>query len=196
MSDRVRVQEKFTEEELQYLYSAPWEQAPSDHPHLENCPEPWTYWNIMIGLGKSFGPITSMADMSCGDARIARELGEFYGVEPVLGDYAPGYQYQGTLQETVPQLDVVDLFICTNTVEHLDDPDSDLKLVREHCTNLLVSTPVEEWEEPSTGHYWAWSRKGVEDMLNDAGFQVSAYVELDLTPWWNPHCKHGTWACR
>jgi hypothetical protein len=193
---RVRVQDRFTPEELVELYSAPWEQAPNDHPHLANCPNPWTYWDLTIALGQGFGKVASLADMSCGDATIARALGEYNEVVPLLGDLASGYEFEGSLQETVSLLPVVELFICTNTLEHLDDPDADLRLIRDHTDKLLVSTPVDEWNEPSGGHYWAWSREGVEEMLGAAGFQVSAYVELDLTPFWNPHCKHGMWACR
>jgi hypothetical protein len=193
---RKRVHETYSSSEFLALYSEPWEQAPTNHPHLENCPNAWVYWDLMISVGKSFRDVSSIADLSCGDATIARVLGEHYGVEPVLGDFAPGYEYTGFLSSTVPQLEVVDLYVCTNTVEHLDDPDSDLKLIREHCREMLCSTPVEEWDEPSGGHYWAWDREGVEEMLRRAGFRVSAYVELDLTPFWNPHCKHGIWACR
>lgn len=191
-----RVAEKYSDGEFNQLYGAPWEQAPADHPHLAHCPNPWIYWDLMISVGKSFSDITSIADLSCGDARIARAIGEHFDVEPVLGDYAPGYPITGMLAETVPQLEKVDLYVCTNTIEHLDDPQSDLALIREHCTEMLLSTPVEEWSEPSGGHYWAWDRDGVEGIAAEAGFEVSCYVELDLTPYWNPHCKHGIWAMR
>jgi hypothetical protein len=193
---RERVHDVYSDGEFAALYSEPWTQASPDHPHLEHCPNPWVYWDLMIAVGKSFSDVTSIADMSCGDARIARALGEHFGVEPVLGDYAPGYSYTGLLSDTVPLLMPVDLYICTNTVEHLDDPDTDLKLIRQCTRELLLSTPVEEWHEPSGGHYWAWDREGVEDMASAAGFEPSAYVELDLTPYWNPHCKHGIWAMR
>lgn len=193
---RERVRPAYSAVELTELYGRPWEQAPADHPHLEHCPNPWVYWDLIVAVGKSFEAVSSIADLSCGDGRIARALGEHFGCDPVLGDLAQGYPYRGTLQETVPMLGVVDLYVCTNTVEHLDDPDSDLRLIRPHCREMLLSTPVDEWVEPSGGHYWAWSREGVEEMVQAAGFEVSAYVELDLTPWWNPHCKHGIWACR
>ena len=43
----------------------------------------------------------SVADLSCGNAEIARGL----GVEHVvLGDYAPGYQLCGPIEETVEAL--------------------------------------------------------------------------------------------
>ena len=193
---RERVHDRYSDAEFDELYKAPWEQASPDHPHLEHCPNPWVYWDLMVAFGKSFSGVGSIADMSCGDATVPRALGEHFGVAPMLGDYAPGYAYTGTLQDTVPLLPVVDLYVCTNTVEHLDDPDTDLKLIREHCTEMLLATPVEEWHDHDNGHYWAWDRDGVEEMAAAAGFTVSAYVELDLTPFWNPHCKHGIWAMR
>jgi hypothetical protein len=193
---RQRVHDTYTDQEFAELYGEPWQQASPDHPHLAHCPNPWVYWDLMVAVGTSFADVTSLADLSCGDGRIARAIGAHYGVDPVLGDLAPGYEHQGFLAETVPKLGVVDLYVCTNTVEHLEDPDGDLTLIREHCTELLLATPVEEWTDADNGHYWAWDREGVEEMLMDTGFQVSAYVELDLTPYWNPHCKHGIWACR
>ena len=58
-----------------------------------------------VELGKTLDQgIGSIADMSCGGAGVTPELGRYYGVVPILGDFGNvyGYQYVGTFQETVP----------------------------------------------------------------------------------------------
>jgi hypothetical protein len=185
---------RYSQAELDADYSRPWEHAGYDHGNLANCPNRWTFWNVCVAFGEGFGRVGSIADMSCGDAKIPRALAEFSEVEPLLGDYAEGYPYRGTLQETLPQIPVVDLYVCTNTLEHLNEPDEDLRLIREHCANLLLAVPIDEWDAAGQ-HLWAWSKEGVEDMIAAAGFARSAYCEVDMTPLWE-HLKFGIWACR
>jgi len=193
-SRRRRTEPSLTAGQMEQYYSHPWEHAGYDHVNLANCPNRWTFWNVCVAFGEGFGKVTSLADMSCGDGRIPKSLADYSGIEPILGDYAPGYPYQGTLQETVPQLDVVDLYVCTNTIEHLEDPDGDLKLVRDHTRQLLLACPIDEAEAVGE-HVWAFTKLGVEEMLVEAGFERLAYCEIDMNPVWE-HLKFGIWACR
>lgn len=166
------------------------------HSDLKNCPDFWIYWGIQIEFGKGIGRVSSIADLSAGDARITRPIAEHSGVEPILGDVAPGYPIQGELTDTVRDISAVELFVCTNTLEHLDDPDGDLRLIRSKADKLFASGSLDEHAEPSGDHYWSWDRGDLEQMLESAGWRVSAYCELDMTPYWYPHCKFGMWACR
>ena len=173
---RHRARPMLTDDEMHTLYDRDW--GPFAQPERDAA---------TVELGKTLEGISSIADMSCGGAGVTPELGRYFGVIPTLGDFGNvyGYPYVGTLQETVPQLGVVDLFVCTETVEHLDDPDADLKLIREHCRNLLLTTPI--WEEPevvSHGHLWTWRRSDVEEMLADAGFTPTAFVEVSIFGLW------------
>jgi len=190
-----------TPEEIEAGYAHPQAQAHGPegylHGNLANCKNRFIHQNVEVAFGEGFGKVGSIADMSCGDARVARSLAEYSGIEPILGDYGDwndGYQYQGPLSETVPQLPVVDLYICTNTIEHLNDPDADLKLIREHCHNMLLSCPIDEYDAGGE-HLWFWSREGVEDIFKAAGFEQLAYCELDENPVWE-HFKFGIWALR
>jgi hypothetical protein len=193
---RRRTGPPFTREQLDESYRDPPPPAGYDHVNLASCPNRWTFHNVCVAFGEGFGKVGSIADMSAGDGRIPRSLAAYSGIEPLLGEYTDkyGYPYVGTLQETVPQLPVVDLYVCTNTVEHLNYPDTDLRLIRQHCRNLLLACPIDE-QDAEGQHLWYFTRRGVEDMFEAAGFQRSAYCELDESPLWE-HFKFGIWACR
>lgn len=136
--------------------------------------------------------VSSAADLSCGNGVVLRSLeaGELH-----FGDVAPGYRYEGPIEETVEQIPDVDLFVCAETVEHLDDPDAVLKGIRAKTRLLVLSTPVDAWGDDNPEHYWAWGRGDVEAMLTAAGFQVDVYTAVDFRPLGLPYC-FGIWGCR
>lgn len=134
------------------------------------------------------GPIRSAADLSCGDGAILRGLA--HGLDRVhLGDLngsgrdavdsvalagagEVGPFLSGILPDTLALLpEPVDLFVLSETVEHLDDPDSLLSLLTGHARYLFLSTPVDE--PAGTGnmeHYWGWGQADVHRMLEDTGW--------------------------
>jgi 2-polyprenyl-3-methyl-5-hydroxy-6-metoxy-1,4-benzoquinol methylase len=90
----------------------------------------------------------------------------------------------------------VQLYICCETLEHLDDPETVLKAIRSKTQNLVLSTPVDAWRDiTNPEHYWAWDRAAVEEMLRSAGFTVAVYNALDLRPAGGEYC-FGIWWCR
>ena len=145
-----------------------------------------------VDMGKTFpaDEIRSVGDMSAGGANITPEIAAHYDVTPVLGDLGNqyGYEHVGKLAETLPPMGVFDLYVCSETLEHLRDPDSNLGIIRQHCKYLLVTTPI--WEEPhlvSHGHLWTWRREDVEEMLRSAGFDPFEFHEVAI---------FGIWKCR
>lgn len=140
------------------------------------------------------GVQSSAADLSCGDGTLIRSL---VGVGTTyLGDYAPGYEFQGPIEETIHKIPDVDLFLCTETLEHLDDPLIVLKWIRTKAYNLVLSTPIDAWDDVrNPEHYWAWDREYVEYLLREAGYHVSAFMALDFRPI-SPACYcFGVWGC-
>lgn len=135
--------------------------------------------------------VRSGADLSCGDGHLLCTI-------PLetrwLGDLAPGWPITGPLEQTIEQIPDVDLFVCAETIEHLDDPDLVLKKIRGKAGRLLLSTPIEAWQDANPEHYWAWDRAEVDGMLDAAGFQVTAFVALDLRPAGADYC-FGIWVC-
>ena len=178
---RQRVRPAWTVDELARIYATPHDHNLWGRGHGERV-------QATIELAKTI-PSTSIADLSCGNAAIARALD---APDKHLGDYAAGYQFQGPIDETIHQIPVVDLFICCETIEHLDDPDHTLALIRPKARNLVLSTPIDAWDDGTPEHYWAWDRDEVETMLHAAGFTVAAFISVDSRPYREPYL-YGIW---
>ncbi len=138
---------------------------------------------IALARWMARGGIRTAADLSCGNAAIINAVGVQFAYR---GDFAPAYPICGPIEETLDVIPTVDLYICSETLEHLDDPAAVLKKIRAKTRSLVLSTPVDAWQDPNEEHYWAWSREGVEGLLTSAGFQVAAYATADFRHI-NPH---------
>lgn len=139
-----------------------------------------------VALAKPFVPIGStVVDLSCGNGTIAKRLAKFSGSEIILGDYAPGYEIVGRIEDTIHALAYrqAGMFVLSETIEHLDDPDSVLKLVREKADWLVLSTPDGEQDgSRNPEHVWGWDAFEVDYMLETAGFETVAGISLVLRP--------------
>lgn len=149
---------------------------------------------MTIALGQAVWPGAEtmlVADLMCGDGKIARHL----GLTPLLGDIAPGHAITGPIEDTVNDLPEVDLFVLSEALEHLDNPAMVLSGIRSKSQRLLVTTPIEAWfdlwENPE--HYWAWDRQGVEQLLGSAGWGVVAFASLDTRSLGELY-NYGMWA--
>lgn len=129
--------------------------------------------------------IRTAADLSCGDGallnRISRHLsravlGDLNGVpaSSAVSCRARVLETIGAaaLPDSLEHLEPVDLFILSETLEHVDDPDGLLRRISDVARYLFVSTPVEESEAAGNPeHYWSWGTGDVYDMLRDAGWE-------------------------
>jgi 2-polyprenyl-3-methyl-5-hydroxy-6-metoxy-1,4-benzoquinol methylase len=140
-------------------------------------------------------PGGTVADLSCGNALIARRLGQSHGANLVLGDFAPGYEHTGPIEQTIEQIEPVDLFICSETIEHLDDPDAVLRRIRAKTDRLILSTPDGEDDDSNPEHVWGWDAEAVEKMLREAGFIPDIHATVDLRPAGGIYA-YQIWACR
>ena len=75
----------------------------------------------------------SGADLSCGNGDILNSL-------PVstkyLGDFAGNYQFSGPLEENLAKIKNVDIYICSETLEHLDSPIDALRQIRSKSKSI------------------------------------------------------------
>jgi hypothetical protein len=184
-ADRARLRPAHSAQALAGIYATP-------HQHAK-----WADHKVRVAVTAQFahalvGKVAKGADLSCGDGTIlsSMDVGERF-----FGDFAPGYPLTGPVDDTIEQIPHVDLFVSTETIEHLDDPDQTLKLIRGKASTLILSTPVDAFQDTNPEHYWAWSRAGVETMLTDAGFTVVAYCEVDFRPSGGEY-SFGVWYCR
>lgn len=139
----------------------------------------------------------TVADLSCGNGAIANDLRDFGAADVILGDYAQGrdYLFCGRLEDTLPAMGHVNLYICSETLEHLDVPSAALALMRDRADKLVLSTPLDCWEDANGEHLWAWNREGVESLLVAAGWRVTRFATLDSTTWQEPYV-YGMWCAR
>lgn len=136
------------------------------------------------------GEIRTAADLSCGDAAILRrlpldsawvgDLNDLTEVDPA--SWEPGWVElvrPGPLPDTLGRLpEPVDLYICSETIEHMDDPDELLREIAGCATYLFLSTPLSEAHNSgNVEHYWSWDQADMHQMLQDAGWQA---LELKL----------------
>jgi len=138
----------------------------------------------------------TVADLSCGDAAIVRRLQQSHHARAVLGDYAPGYEHTGPIEQTIDAIDPVDLFICSETIEHLDDPDMVLAKIRAKTDRLILSTPDGEDNNANPEHVWGWDAEAVDKMLRGAGFTPEVSSIVDCRPLVSQAYVYQIWACR
>jgi len=134
----------------------------------------------------------SVADLSCGDRAIPESLARRWSARCTLGDFVPGCEYTGRVESTITQIPPVDVYICSETIEHIDDPDALLVAIRAKAQRLILSTPCDE-TITNPEHYWRWGVADLADMFSDTGWQPVAFEFLD-----NPDLdvRYQLWACR
>jgi hypothetical protein len=185
---RKRLRPTPTSAELAKLYAAP-------HDHLQFDDHVYRVDVSSAMAHHLLPPGGTVADLSCGNALIARRLQASHGARMVLGDYAPGYQHTGPIEQTIEAIEPVDLFICSETIEHLDDPDAVLAKIRRKTARLLLSTPDGETDDSNPEHVWGWDAEAVEKMLREAGFIPDVHTTVDLRPAGGVYAFQ-IWACR
>ncbi len=177
---RIRLRPAWTREQLAVFCP-----VPHDHTHW---PDHIVRVDKTIELARELGVPETIADLACGDAAIGRALAP---AKLILGDFAAGYEITGMIEDTIEQIPHVGMFICSETIEHLDDPDAMLALIREKADSLVLSTPLAEFTAINPQHYWGWDTESVGDMLNAAGWKTE--IQRNLI---HPLAQYQLWGCR
>lgn len=188
---RLRLREAYDEPRLKAIYKQP-------HQHAQ-----WADHRLRVAISISMGRFllpdrgASICDLSAGDGTIARGITGMDRVHrsPILGDFAwdPHFQHQGPIEQTIDDIEPCRLFVCTETVEHLDNPDEVLRKIRGKAERLLLSTPIGEYEPHNPEHYWGWDEEGVRDMLAGSGWgRILTFATVQC---WHPVAHYGIWGC-
>ena len=171
---RERCRPKYTDEQLAEIYKEPWSMQYDWKDHALRQNKTLELAGRFLTANDRTG-----ADLSCGDGYICRHIPH---VNWILGDFAPGYAYQGPIEDTIREIPEVDVFICCETIEHLDDPDAVLRAIRWKAKKLILSTPICRWFDENPQHYWSWCQKAVKKMLLDSGWNPVDYEETYADP--------------
>jgi hypothetical protein len=110
----------------------------------------------------------NVADLSCGDGEIVNQAGLL--ANSIMGDYTFGWDYQGRIESTITWMESVDVFLLSETLEHVEDPDWLLRMIRTKAKRLLMSTPCGEDNSNNPQHYWGWDNHDIDAMLKAAGW--------------------------
>jgi len=140
--------------------------------------------------------LRTVVDLSCGNGAIANAALPF-GATVTLGDFAPGYPIQGPLERTLLQVDPMDLYICCETLEHLDNPRSVLDTIGRRAKWLVLSTPIGvlgDGDDSNFEHQWQWDKEGVDEMLDYCQLKTRVFVSLD-SRYLGETYNYGLWVC-
>lgn len=114
----------------------------------------------------------TIADLSCGDGAIVNSTDHLWD-RIYLGDLSKnGFaDYQGPIEKTIHLIPHVDMFVLSETIEHVKEPGALLMKIREKTDHLVLSTPHGEWHTQNPEHYWGWDLSGIAYLLREAGFK-------------------------
>lgn len=182
-----------TEKELDELYVTTY-----DHTQWEDHKKRVTHsverLHELMTPSLVMGTLRRVADLSCGDGTIINSFKSYVPkIKLIKGDFVPndGLDFVGRIEDTLDAIEPVDLFILTETIEHLEDPGAFLVELRKKTRWLFLTTPigeVEGYDNPE--HIWEWNVDDMKMMLNDAGF--TGECELLVLP----HYTYQIWTCR
>lgn len=178
-----RLRPAWSDKELAQIYATP-------HDHT-NWKDHVIRVNRTLEIAQSIDGVKSVADLSAGDAFIINALGLR---ETYVGDYAPRYEYTGAIEKTIEEIPNVDLFICSETLEHIDNPIALLKQIRAKTNYLLLTTPHAKWDDTNLEHYWAWDKAGIAELLAEAGFETVSFELLELAH--SYYYDYQIWVCK
>jgi hypothetical protein len=139
--------------------------------------------------------LSAAADLSCGDGAILKGIDDLLeqayicDLNGVRGDY-PLRPHVRVLEsgplpdslagfQSVPGAVLpVDLFILSETLEHVTDPDGLLQKLTGVSRYLFLSTPLNESGDGNPEHYWGWGQADLHHMLWETGWSPLEFNTL------------------
>lgn len=162
----IRLRQKWSDEKLAELYAKAY--SSDEWPEHKRRVD-WTIGRLNLFLS-THPEIVTAADLSCGDGHI---LDRIEGpTNKYFGDIvnAPHIDRHGSIEETIENIRG-DLLICSETLEHLDDPSYVLDRAAERFTWICITTPLGEIDpERNYEHYWGWDLWGISSLLSENGW--------------------------
>lgn len=169
--------------------TAEWYAGRAAAPHLEQIPHQNRMYKSrdFVQLAYDDFGIKSVVDLGCGDGGMLSLLSDLpikawgYDLQPTNIDHAikerkVDARYGNFLTDNI---DYADLAICTEVIEHLEDPHGFLKDLSTKVKFLIASSPNDETDiYHYEFHLWGWDMEGYTNLIQNAGFQVMESVNL------------------
>lgn len=175
----------YTEAQLRALYAQTY-----DHTRWPDHVERVAHTTAVLDRLAAEMNAETVADLSCGDGAIVGGS-QHPWQRRILSDIAA----TGVpIEKAIADLDPVDVFVCSETLEHVEDPDGLLAAIRAKARALLLTTPADEADDLNPEHYWSWGVEDLRTMLTNAGWARCA-VEL-FTPDAVDYYTFQVWTCR
>lgn len=174
----------YTPEHLAELYARPYDHTRWPD-HVERVAETIHRLDRFAGMVGAH----TVADLSAGDGAILNGSQHPWR-RRILGDITGP---AGPIERSLPLLKPVDMFVCSETLEHVQDPDALLAGIRAKSRHLLLTTPCNEQDDSNPEHYWSWDTSDVLAMLKAAGWSW-CWVGL-FTPRSVTHYTFQIWTC-
>lgn len=133
--------------------------------------------------GQPIGRVT-VSDLGCGDGGLLSLIDRLGDIDAWGYDFQPsneaGWAERGVQAERADVfgedrdlVDLGDITVCTEVLEHLADPHDAVRWIGEHSRYLVASSP---WgEHPGSHdecHAWAWDQDGYRALIEQGGFTV------------------------
>lgn len=163
--------------------TAEWYSERAAAPHLEQIPHQARMYkskDLVLDAYLDFD-IKTVVDLGCGDGGMLSLLKDVpikswgydlqqTNIDVAVNDRHVDARYGNFLIEDI---EYADLAICTEVIEHLEDPHGFLKKLSTKVKFLVASSPNDETD---TYHYefhlWGWDMEGYTKLIEDAGFHV------------------------
>jgi SAM-dependent methyltransferase len=129
-----------------------------------------------------------LLDVGCGvkpyEPFFAGAVSAYVGVDVAN----PAADLEGTVEEIPVPDESFELVLCTQTLEHVDDPPRAVRELRRVVApggRVLVSTHGVQVYHPNPGDYWRWTHAGLQRLFRENG----SWAAVTVTP------ASGTTAC-
>lgn len=172
--------------------TAEWYRDREAAPHLEQVPHQARMHKVSDIIHQLFYDpdilLRDVVDLGCGDGGMLSLLQDLYlrawgyDLQPQNIDYANQVRgvdarYGNFLTDDIEYGSAV---ICTECIEHLENPHAFLADLTTHCCRWLVaSSPNDETDAYHyINHTWAWDMEGYADMITNAGWRIISHENL------------------
>lgn len=136
--------------------------------------------------------VITVTDLGCGDGGLLQLLKDREGVQAWGYDFQPsnaaGWAERGVKafaldvfgadrEHVIPG----EIVVCTEVLEHLEDPHGTVEWIAESAEYLVASSPHTETDlSHDACHAWAWDVPGYRELIRGGGFEIVRHETVGM----------------